>query len=480
MESDDDENPVGNKNEEALLEKKLDEIDALPTHLRYNNFDLSCTIISILTYLFDLVMDCVVAYHFFHLAVTHGVYHYWYFGLTVTFVLLPSLTMTGFSLRWYLQDAENAELPEVPTWRWILRILMLLLQIAPILRYIDSMRYGLQSRKFGSIEGKTDDFEEKKSARVQRIKNYKLMVYEDSDATLLRLFECFMESAPQLILQIYILIRDPGTYVLDNQEHMIKSWILAISIVSSLFSIAWSLVVYHRSLRYTIPEKKNLNGKGSTFQFLWHFSSITARVIALSLFASVFPKWIGPACVIHWIIMSSWVIVQNTQACNTKCEEILFCFVLGAIYIFSFFNAKEERTRYKYLMFYTFCFCENSAMILIWFFCANKSIWYYYPGIIGHYLAFFAGLFFMIIYYLYFHPTGIDVPFLSSKRPKTDLVRPLELATVQPLSASTPALREESEMSKNGRERVQRTLSEPPSEPMVKNQSTRSWKTMQR
>ena len=74
-------------------------------------------------------MDCVVAYHFFHLAVTHGVYHYWYFGLTVTFVLLPSLTMTGFSLRWYLQDAENAELPEVPTWRWILRILILLLQV---------------------------------------------------------------------------------------------------------------------------------------------------------------------------------------------------------------------------------------------------------------------------------------------------------------------------------------------------------------
>ena len=107
---------------------------------------------------------------------------------------------------------------------------------------------------------------------------------------------------------------------------MIKSWILAISIVSSLFSIAWSLVVYHRSLRYTIPEKKNLNGKGSIFQFLWHFSSITARVIALSLFASVFPQWIGPACVIHWIIMSSWVIIQNTQACNTK-----VCFIFKKI-----------------------------------------------------------------------------------------------------------------------------------------------------
>ena len=64
MESDDDENPVANKNEEALLEKKLDEIDALPSHLRYNNFDLSCTIISILTYLFDLVSDFCIVFFF--------------------------------------------------------------------------------------------------------------------------------------------------------------------------------------------------------------------------------------------------------------------------------------------------------------------------------------------------------------------------------------------------------------------------------
>ena len=51
MESDDDESAK----HETLLDKKLDEIDALPPHLRYNNFDLSCTIISILTYIFDLV-----------------------------------------------------------------------------------------------------------------------------------------------------------------------------------------------------------------------------------------------------------------------------------------------------------------------------------------------------------------------------------------------------------------------------------------
>ena len=38
---------------QSLLE--YDEPDALPPTLRYNNFDMSATIISISTYLFDLV-----------------------------------------------------------------------------------------------------------------------------------------------------------------------------------------------------------------------------------------------------------------------------------------------------------------------------------------------------------------------------------------------------------------------------------------
>ena len=45
--------------------------------------------------------------------------------------------------------------------------------------------------------------------------------------------------------------------------------------------------------RYTFQDKKNISLVGTLFQFLWQFSSITARVLALALFASVFPKYIG-------------------------------------------------------------------------------------------------------------------------------------------------------------------------------------------
>ena len=49
-------------------------------------------------------------------------------------------------------DGDNEHLPKVPLWRWIIRLLALILQLAPVLRYVDSIRYGLLSRKAGAEE----------------------------------------------------------------------------------------------------------------------------------------------------------------------------------------------------------------------------------------------------------------------------------------------------------------------------------------
>jgi len=456
----------------------IDETDALPATLRYNALDFLCTFISVVTYVVDVVMDCVVAYYFYHLAVDHGIYHYWYFGLTVFFIVMPSLTMTGFSFRWYLMDSDNPQLPEVGMVRWVLRLMVLLMQIAPILRYVDSIRYGLMSRCARAKEVKASTEEEKTRWHRERVKWYTLMVYEDADATLLRLYESFMESAPQLVLQIYILLKDPhasriypykhveGGADVDHSEDVVepgvnpvlKLSILVMSVTSSLVSLAWSLVVYHRSLRYTYPHKKNISLLGTLFQFLWHFCSITARVLALSLFASALPQWIGPLCAAHWVVMASWVITQRTAACNTRCEEFLFALVLGAIYIFMFFNAKEERTRYKYLLYYSFCLLENSAIICIWFMSPTTILtnWYVFPAMVGHYLTFFAGIMFMICYYLWFHPTGIEISFprfRSNKKLPKDLIEsetePVEMKVMLlkdnkiASSVSTPMLESE-------------------------------------
>ena len=58
-----------------------------------------------------------------------------------------------------------------------------------------------------------------------------------------------------------------------------------------------------------------------------------------------------------------------------KAGELCFAITLGAIYIFSFFNAKDEPTRWKYVFYYTFCLLENSALITVWFMYDSESNW---------------------------------------------------------------------------------------------------------
>ena len=122
---------------------------------------------------------------------------------------------------------------------------------------MDSIRYGLQSRKARRLQINAQSAEERQVARQDSIKYYTLMAYEESDAALLRLFECFMESAPQLVLQIYILLKDPHAVQLNEKKIVEDEWvdpilktsILCASVLASLISLAWALVVYHKSLR---------------------------------------------------------------------------------------------------------------------------------------------------------------------------------------------------------------------------------------
>ena len=54
---------------------------------------------------------------------------------------------------------------------------------------------------------RTKKTEEKRKKREW----FKQMVYEDVDSALLRLFETFMEAAPQLVLQLYIMLKNKNT-----------------------------------------------------------------------------------------------------------------------------------------------------------------------------------------------------------------------------------------------------------------------------
>lgn len=109
----------------------------------------------------------------------------------------------------YVLDQSNINRSTTLTNRFTKRticcIIVLVFQLAPVLRYFDALIYARKSKKA----------EKQKDIENQR-KYYELMVKEDSDVALLRVLECFLEAAPQQTLQLSIIFYGHGKDINDT------------------------------------------------------------------------------------------------------------------------------------------------------------------------------------------------------------------------------------------------------------------------
>lgn len=180
-----------------MCDIERDEIDRIPSKDRATNWDIAGFVISIISHIADVFFDCNLAYRYYYAKELE------YFFTTLAFIIIPAIINTAFSIRMYVLDNENTNRSTTLTKRFTRRriccVFVLLFQLAPILRYFDALHYAIKSKQA----------EKKKDVENQR-KYYELMVKEDSDVALLRVLECFLEAAPQQILQLGIIIASKG------------------------------------------------------------------------------------------------------------------------------------------------------------------------------------------------------------------------------------------------------------------------------
>jgi len=334
-------------------------------------------------------------------------------------------------------------------------------QVGPIMRYIDSIIYGLKSRHYENktkkVEKTANEWKEKTGVQKETaaltdhtpevLENicrleckakqyYDLMLYEDADAAMLRLFECFMESAPQTILQLYILSlkffacpKDPNQShqlsrckdnirIDENDTLDVETTAEIVSIFLSITSIAWGLVAYHKALRFSRSDKLNVSHISCISIFLWRFFMLFPRVLLIALFASVFPAWhlavfIGG----HFFVMLVWTLVQPSGFCSSPVEERVFRFFAAVIHVFVFFNLLEGRTRFRSATFYTIAFIEQVAVVALWlcFASDHHSLTTKLTLIAVVFGSFFLGIFFMVFHYVKLHPNKADIPLCLDK-----------------------------------------------------------------
>ena len=222
---------------------------------------------------------------------------------------------------------------------------------------------------------------------------------------MLRLLQAFLQSAPQLVLQLYILVQ---------RSHPFKwrtDWLIAVAAGSSLLSMIWAILAYSKSLRDFRKQGYKLSLPGLFFQLLWRISMVTSRVVAMVLFASSFHNWLFVALGTHWLIMTTWLICQRTRFCTDEdgrehpCREKLFCAVIGFMYIFCFFNTREGMTRKRVVLFYSIILVENSLLVSMWYPLRtfHGIAAYSAFGVVWGGLVF--GILCMLMYYRFYHPS---------------------------------------------------------------------------
>ncbi|KAM7405302.1 hypothetical protein PAMP_012575 [Pampus punctatissimus] len=255
-------------------------------------------------------------------------------------------------------------------------------------RYIHALYLGAQSRWH--------------SNGPRRHFHWRLM-FESADITMLRLLEAFLKSAPQLVLQLSIMIH--GNVVLPLQ---------GLSASASLVSLAWMIASYQKVLRDSRDDKLPMSYKAVIAQMLWHFFTIGARTVAFALFASVFQLYFGIFIVSHWCIMTFWIIQGETDFCMSKWEEIIYNMVVGIIYIFCWFNVKEGPSRFRMIVYYSVTLAENVALTAAWYTYRGTHPSDSYALVVVCLVAcsFALGTFFMLVYYCWLHPDG---PILGSQ-----------------------------------------------------------------
>ncbi|CAG2103222.1 unnamed protein product [Medioppia subpectinata] len=298
--------------------------------------------------------------------------------------------------------------------------------IAKKIRYLELLWYGLESRSENKRNEKQEQREWQMNAlpvlsTLQRtnhtesqthvtnepqIDYYLLAIHEDRDTALLSLLKSFIQCAPQMVLQIYLLAKSKPDFNLS------KEYVQMAAIISSLFEMSWSMASYNRALRRSTPNKLNVSRMATITHFLWRFCTIGSRVLAIALFTSEYSYWVCPVAIGHWGVMTIWIMHQQTRFCDSErgdqrpCHEYVFNMIVGAIYLFCFLNVKDEPTRYKYLSFYTIVFSENISFIILWYVRSDPLNWYHTPALATVLGAFGVGMLLMLIYYWFLHPNG--------------------------------------------------------------------------
>ncbi|XP_067108056.1 XK-related protein 9 isoform X1 [Osmerus mordax] len=294
---------------------------------QYTKLRWICTALGLVLYLVDVGTDIV-------LGVTYFIARdFVWSGLTLFFMLLGAVSTQIFSYAWYRDDMRNVLINPDGNSR-----ISGMSKCGLTLLHLSGM--GVFTRYYHLLKkGGRAVWSDKMDEKDQRLRLFCLA----TDLSMLKLFETFLESAPQLLLQLYIIL-----------GHNYRSITQYVSLVGSFVNITWSIVDYRRCLRRSLTHVNEMpSGLPLTVYMLYKLLTITSHILSYTLLL-VLNIYSTIAMLIIWILGTIWAFWLQTNFCTSKGLEYLYRAIVGVILAFTFFNVKGQHTRSAMSVYYVF------------------------------------------------------------------------------------------------------------------------------
>ncbi|XP_050174959.1 XK-related protein 9 [Myiozetetes cayanensis] len=297
---------------------------------------------------------------------------------------LSSLVTQIFSYEWFKNDWEGTDTGKL---KWI--FLVHLFHCGIFIRYWFALKYGYQAAfkpKRREDASETDPSNLIKKQAIDAV----------TDINMLRVFKAFLETTPQLFVQIYILLQHGKTNCYQYA-----------AIFMSFCGISFSMVDYQISLQKSLPDKGELRVPSRFMYLFYKLFTITSWVLSISLITLQSVRISVILLIFLWICGFTWTLKQCTTFCKSKKMEYLYRTVVGIILIFTFFNIKEKRTKVFISIYYATHTVVTLSILLVhmfWKYSIIKEIHFKIVSILTV-LLLVLGIIFLVVYYRHFHPT---------------------------------------------------------------------------
>ncbi|CAH1257915.1 XK-related protein 6-like [Branchiostoma lanceolatum] len=311
-------------------------------------------VIKLGVYIADLVTDIILAAEYYRNGDTS------WFGLTLGFALVPQFFMN--MTMWY-QEGRNPR-----------TFILYFLQIGVALKYLQVV-LGVGCCCYDPSEirhdrNETQDDQEPVSRTVHHV------------LPLVHLIGTLLESVPQICLQLHVLI---VTGELERMEiDTLKYVTMLMSLVAALKAV-WDWEMHYL-------DNKECLVYGLPFA-IWKVVELCSRIVAISVFSSLYTYWVFVVLGIHWFLMAitenalcsyfrggkSWVdpdydIYSESGPCMQTCFNLLTVAPVDVFAWATFGSRSLSKIQPFVNGFLTLA--GNCVMVLMWYFLKDVSSWY--------------------------------------------------------------------------------------------------------